>query len=201
MTAGVAPYDQAYFDRYASYEGTPIADRLNAARVSFVERHWKGTVVDIGVGSGAFIKTRSAFAARCLTAIPERRTLGFDVNPVAVEWLKSVGLFADVHAGEWRSLPAVTFWDTLEHIPDFRPLIDNVVLWAFVSIPIFVGPFHALASKHFRKDEHCWYFTEAGLVRVFDELGFDCVERNTDETAAGRDGIGSFAFRRRRQVP
>lgn len=158
------------------------------ARVDLVNRHFAGTVVDIGIGSGAFLERRNGAGAG------RPNTFGFDVNPIAAAWLKSRSLWLDPYQGQ---VPAVTLWDVLEHIPDFGALLDRVSAWVFVSIPIFTSAQHVLRSKHFRRDEHVWYFTSEGLIRTFDGCGFDLAAMNTVETDLGREDIGSFVFRRR----
>jgi hypothetical protein len=180
-----AVYNEDYFARYQAQANTPIGRALMRSRVAFVERHNQGTVCDVGIGCGAFVDARRA---------ARRTTYGYDVNPAGADWLEKRGLFVDPHV---MKLPAITLWDVLEHIPDFRSLIAAVREHVFVSVPIFSGATHVLRSKHFRRDEHYWYFTNDGIVRVFDQLGFDCVETHTEETAIGREDIGSFAFQRR----
>jgi hypothetical protein len=53
-----------------------------------------------------------------------------------------------------------------------------------------------LKSKHYRKDEHYWYFSKAGLIIFMDRLGWKLREVSDVETILGREGITSFAFRR-----
>jgi hypothetical protein len=65
-----------------------------------------------------------------------------------------------------------------------------------MSIPIFSGKDHALASKHFRPDEHYWYFTKVGLMGFMLGLGFTCRSESSFEIALGREDIQTFAFRR-----
>jgi hypothetical protein len=91
---------------------------------------------------------------------------------------------------------AVSLWDVLEHIPDFQPLLANVREWLFLSLPIFRDAAHVLASKHFKPDEHCWYFTRDGLVVAMNLCGFALVSESIVETELGREDIGTFAFRR-----
>ncbi|MCK1460904.1 methyltransferase domain-containing protein [Bradyrhizobium sp. 2] len=188
IEAGVEPYDADYFERYQRQADTEIGRALMQARVDFVNRHFAGAVLDVGIGSGAFIDRRNAASGG------RRTTFGFDVNPIAAAWLKSRALWLDPYQGQ---VPAVTLWDVLEHIPDFGALLDRVSAWVFVSIPIFTSAQHVLRSKHFRRDEHVWYFTSEGLIRTFDGCGFDLAAMNTVETDLGREDIGSFVFRRR----
>ncbi len=149
-------------------------------RVEFVAQHYRGTLVDVGIGSGAFIEARDD-------------TYGFDINPAGVAWLKKKCLWFNPYD---RSFPALSMWDVLEHIADFRPLLANVEEWLFLAVPLFEDAEHVLRSKHFRKDEHYWYWTRRGLVTMLGELGFDIVADSNMETHAGREDIGAFAFKR-----
>ncbi len=40
--------------------------------------------------------------------------MGYDVNPVGVQWLKLRGRWIDLYTAD--AFPALTFWDSLEHI-------------------------------------------------------------------------------------
>lgn len=111
-------------------------------------------------------------------------------TPEAVEWLRSEGRFREPAAN------ALTFWDSLEHIPDPEKAVEAADEWVFVSMPIYRDAADVLASKHYKPGEHLWYWTRDGLIRWFHRQGFFCVEVNSAETELGRDGILSFAFRR-----
>lgn len=185
---GVKPYGQAYFDRYADQARSDIGKRLMQARVEFVAKHWRGPLLDIGIGSGGFIDEATwshKFAD----------VMGYDVNPAAKRWLEAAGLWRDPYQAE-GFVEAVTLWDVLEHIPDFGALMARVREWVFVSIPIFQNGDHVLRSKHYRKDEHVWYFTRDGLIWAMAGLGFECVDVSEVETQIGREDIESFAFKR-----
>lgn len=175
-----APYDAAYFARYEAMADTEMGRALNAARLALVARYWSGDLVDIGIGSGAFMEARI-------------RTWGYDINPVALDYLRRrKRLWNPRH----EPCPAVSMWDSLEHIRDFPALLNNVTHWVFVSVPVFHSAAHAHRSRHYRPDEHCWYFTSNGLIAVMKQLGFVMHEANFAETLLGRDGIASFAFHR-----
>lgn len=158
------------------------------SRVDFVARHYRGQLVDIGIGSGAFIELRRKLG---------KTTYGHDVNPVALEWLDKRGLLIDPYL---FPQDAISCWDVLEHIADFRSLLASARAWVFLSIPLFRDAEHVLASKHFRPNEHFWYFTLKGLIYAFSLLGFDMVEHNTKEIEIGREDIHNFAFHRRSLV-
>lgn len=174
------PYDSTYWKRYLAMDATDVAQKLTDARVSLVDKYWNGDVVDIGIGGGKFVCSR-------------KNTYGYDVNPDAIDWLHGVGLYQNPYATE---VEAATFWDSLEHIHNPLPLLRNVRKFAFVSMPIYKGPEHVLRSKHFRKDEHCWYFTVRGFQEFMYAQGFDLLERNEMEQDCGREDIGTFVFGR-----
>ncbi|KAA6118136.1 class I SAM-dependent methyltransferase [Candidatus Pantoea gossypiicola] len=175
------PYDEGYFARYQKMADTPMGRELTQARIRLVARHYDGPLVDVGIGAGQFVGTRP-------------NTRGYDVNPAGVAWLNQRGLWADLYADRY---PALSMWDSLEHIDRPDVAVAKAEKWVFVSVPIFADGDAILTSRHFRKDEHIWYWTHNGLLRWFDGQGFDCIEHNTMETKLGREGIGSYAFRRR----
>lgn len=174
-----APYDAAYWQRYQAMDKTPAADYLNANRCNMVHS-WAGgkKLVDIGIGGGRFVQEQNCY--------------GYDINPHAVEWLKQQGKYLDPYV---VPVEAATFWDSLEHIHDPRPLLENVTDTVFVSMPIYQHANHILRSKHFRKDEHCWYFTRRGFKWYMRQLGFTCVEWSTMEQPL-REDIETFVFTR-----
>lgn len=178
------PYDKEYFDRYARNAQTNLGRALMRARCDFVERHFRGTLIDVGIGSGAFIETRRA---------RQRTTYGYDINPTALQWLDDQMLLVDPYL---IPFDAMTLWDVLEHMADFQSLLANCREWLFLSLPIFRDAEHALRSKHFRPDEHYWFFTREGLVFAMKACGFGLVSESAIETELGREDIGTFAFKR-----
>ena len=179
-----APYDAAYWAKYEEYALTEMGRRLTALRCDLVSRHAgdRATVIDVGIGCGDFLVHRGG------------ETFGYDINPVAVAWLKDRFAFRDPHD---QPADALTFWDALEHIPDPGPILANARGWVFCSLPIVPGDGPPrLDWKHLRRDEHCWYWTRAGFIGWMAAHGFECVEHGTPESLAGREDIETFAFRR-----
>lgn len=174
------PYDEAYFSKYHQMANTPLGSALIAQRIALVERHYQGMVLDVGIGAGQFVNERAD-------------TLGFDVNPAGIAWLRQHKKWADLYNAYY---PALTFWDSLEHIDAPELAVARATDWVFVSVPIFIGAEHILLSKHYKKDEHIWYWTHDGLIRWFAEQGMQLAEYNMTESELGREGIGSYAFRR-----
>jgi hypothetical protein len=92
--------------------------------------------------------------------------------------------------------PAASFWDSLEHINNPDQILQYITDYVFVSMPIYENAEHVLRSKHFRKDEHCLYFTKDGFVNWMAGKGFDLLEISDFESRLGREDILSFAFKR-----
>lgn len=180
-TDTTAIYDDAYFAAYAERADTKIGRALTRARVDLVKRYFNGPVLDVGIGCGQFVE---ACPGAC----------GYDVNPQGVRWLKERDLYRDLYAGLYDAL---TFWDALEHIPDPVAAVARARQFVFVSVPVFEGPAHCRASKHYKPGEHLWYFEDRGIRAWFDWQGFNCVESSNIETILGREGIQSYVFARR----
>lgn len=175
-----SPYDDAYFDKYVEMANTEMGVELTHARLAFVNKYAPtAPIVDIGVGSGQFMDAAGA--------------LGYDVNPTAVRMLIKKHAFLNPYS---TFIKCATFWDSLEHIPDIDRILKHVTDYIFVSLPIFDDLDHVLRSKHFRPDEHCWYFTKSGFERFIAAHGFTVLEYSTIETEIGREGIGTFVCKR-----
>lgn len=196
---GEWPYDEAYRAKYEAMAGTRMAKMLNihrcglaikAAEMVALEPRRVPTFLDIGPGDGAFMRD-------LVQDLPEGEdfVFGYDVNPAMVERLKQETRFAEPNSqrnwdGMWTTM---TFWDSFEHIhrPDITVAKAQSVA---MSIPIFRNRAHVLESKHFRPDEHVWYFTEAGIRTFMAKLGFETVHVDDQETRLGREDIKSFIF-------
>lgn len=180
-------YNEEYWNKYVGYKNTPVGVELTTRRIAFVERHWTGPLIDVGIGCGHFVEVRGI-----------NRTRGYDVNPIAIRWLLDKNAWFDPYAEDPE---CVSFWDSIEHVARAADLMKRVRRCVFISIPIFHGEDHVLRSKHFRKDEHFWYFTEHGLVGWMGQLGFSVSESNRMEEELGREDIGTYAFLRTARMP
>lgn len=184
MTKSV-PYDKDYFEKYIGYEDTQIAKQLNEYRTSLTQ-NFVNCVLDIGIGSGEFIKKSSI------------KVYGYDINPHGVSWLKERHLYVDPYIVMPDEIEGISLWDTLEHIPEPHLLWDALRegQFVFVSIPIFPNLENIQENKHYRPNEHYYYFTFTGFVTYMKACGFKFIESNNNETKAGREGIWTFVFRK-----
>jgi hypothetical protein len=173
------PYDADYFAKYQAIKETDIGLKLNQARIELVNKYTKGEVLDIGIGNGAFVETRE-------------NTFGFDINETAVQWL----IEKNKYRHPFKGAESLTFWDSLEHIHNPALHLSGAKKYVFVSCPIYENVEHLLSSKHFKKDEHCWYWTIQGLTTFMQKFGFEVQEINWAESEIGREDIASFVFKR-----
>lgn len=175
-------YDDIYFDKYSLYERTGMGEKLNAARCDLARKYsGGGKIIDIGIGSGQFLKAMDA--------------KGYDVCPKAIDYLKSSGRWVDFQKEGAYDATLVTFFDSFEHEDDIEGLVRNCLgRTILMSIPIFKDKAHVLRSKHFRKDEHFHYFTEDGLIRFFNKYHYHLVYKSDMEVRLGREDIGTFVF-------
>lgn len=172
------PYDEAYYSKQRARENTEVGRLLVRHRAKFVGNTGP-SIVDIGIGAGLF------------TQVCECQ--GFDVNPLACLWLREKGKWHDIYK---ESIDTACFWDSLEHILTPEAMLANVRSEAFISTPIYASCEHALRSRHYKPNEHIWYFTEPGLIQWMEKQGFYLLERNCDEERYGREGVGSYRFSR-----
>jgi hypothetical protein len=175
-------YPAAYFEAFDVISRNKRGERLNESRVEFVESWWDGGLLDVGIGSGAFIMERGM-----------EKTKGYDVADSPRAWLKEKGLWRDPFDATVR---AVTLWDSLEHMNNPKALIARVTHCLFISTPIYENAEVVLRSRHFKPREHLWYFTEWGLIGWLKEQGWELLERSRLEERFGRDSVGSYVFAR-----
>ena len=175
-------YDKAYWERYRALRDTEIGKNLNQCRIGIAEKFKaKPTkTLDVGVGNGDFVDKFYCW--------------GFDINPEAIKYLKSTRKFIDLYteACRWQ---CITMFDTIEHIVDIESLLSKTDM-VILSTPIYKDLEDTLKSKHFRPDEHLFYFTVSGMIHYMNYFGFDCKYYSTIESKLGRDSIGSFVFKR-----
>jgi hypothetical protein len=174
-------YDLSYFEKYEAYKETEMGKTLNSKRLKLVEK-WIGDsrVVDIGIGAGQFVESRP-------------NTWGYDINPYGIRWLLDRRLWWDPYQ---KDPDNATFWDSMEHIERPDKLLERIRSHVFISMPIYRDFDHVLSSKHFKPNEHFWYFTREGLIWFMRESGFGLLEENRMETELGREDIGTFVFRK-----
>jgi hypothetical protein len=178
-------YDTDYFNKYVGYENSEIAKCLNHFRITLAHRH-ASSLLDIGIGSGEFIKNW------------DEEICGFDVNPIAIEWLTKHNIFVNPYEDIPDNIDGITMWDVIEHIPEPQLLFDKIKSRTVLmtSLPIFKDVTRVRESKHFKFDEHFYYFSKDGFIKFMTDSNFKIVDYGDWETQCGREDIMTFVFQK-----
>ena len=188
-TQGRVSYDSAYWAKVNAYEGSDIQKLVLEGRLGLL-RKWSpmgSKVFDVGAGTGAFVRA-ARFAGY--------DAVGHDVMLEARRALEEDGLYCPT--GRAGAMDVVTLWDTIEHLddPHLIPLAMRAGALLMVSVPLFKDIKDIRPSKHYRPGEHLYYFTFEGFVWWANSLRLSLLDYSDHETAAGRDSIGAFVFRK-----
>jgi SAM-dependent methyltransferase len=185
VVQSVCNYDKDYFEKYVKMENTKIAQNLNIFRTKISQKYCN-SVLDIGIGSGEFIKKSQI------------KAYGYDINPYGIKWLKDNNIFLDPYNDDLSQIDGLTFWDSLEHFYDPAELLNiipnnKIVL---ISMPTFDQIINIKKSKHYRTNEHLSYFTIKGFIIFLQMLDFKVIEISTEETKSGRESITTFVAKK-----
>ena len=179
-------YDQEYFDRYKSLEKTQMGFDITKGRFDLVRKYSQGKVLDTGIGCGAF-----------LTMIGDEG-FGYDINVQGVKWLEEKRKFLNPHESKTSHINCWTFWDVLEHLPDPSVSLGFIKSkdFLFISIPIFDNFENLKKNKHFKPNEHFYYFTNYGLIEYLEDMNFVFLEKDDLEIKLGRQDIQRYVFQK-----
>ena len=179
-----AKYDAAYLAKYAAYP----TKEISYLRVGFVRAFVDGgRLLDVGCGRGDFV--RAARAAGFDAS-------GYDIHgqPVGAPMVERLD-----DASPWG---VVTFFDSLEHFDDLRPVRELVRRTAaiIVACPFRPATFPANREwKHYRPGEHLHYFSAASLARLFSGHRL-IMESNVEDAVRGKrareTNIATYVFKR-----
>lgn len=183
-------YGPADWDECRTWATTDVAERTHDARVELVVSHGCANVLDVGVGSGQFVQWFDQ-------PNTGRACFGFDVNPIAVGWLKESGRLFDPFKNRRIWGDGACCWGVLQHMHNPQEFLKLFVRrqFLFVSLPVYneQNIVQLEQSQHF-KNEHVLYFTPHGLSWYLAKHGFTLLQFDRRENKSGREGIGSFVF-------
>lgn len=150
------------------------AEHICKVRWDFVKDVDPKLVLDYGSGCGFF----KAFAPSGISVDT------FDVMPVPQTGINH------------KAYDLVSFWDVLEHIPDFGEIIGVFNMARNIAITIPVKPLNMKWAdfKHYKPLEHIHHFTDDSIVALLNEFGFTLLKSGTPECPP-REHIHSFLFK------
>ncbi len=173
-----ASYDADYAHQY---DHRPVKE-MSELRWDFIQSHLKlppgSRVLDVGYGNGAFLK--------------HARSANMDIYGI------------DLHSEDF-GIPVVTletklhfdlicFFDSLEHFPNLRPILNLRAENVIVSIPdtpswLLSNPH---AWRHYKPGEHLHYFSRRSLDNFMFGWGFAVkrAEGHPEDSLRGKLAIG-----------
>ncbi len=176
-------YDSEYLQK--------IKDKTNKKKISIIRKKLvdehtpSGMILDMGCGDCSFIDTAY-------------RVYGYDIIPEIVKELKDKNIYRDPIELMPSDIVALTCWDSLEHMAEPKRFLSKITTQTlYVSIPIIRDIRRTRQWKHYRPDEHFWYFECTGFIQWMKEQGFSCIFVCDDEVEEGeREDIMTFVLRR-----
>lgn len=164
-------YDKDYIkNRYDKYgELSNYISNLRLGYILGVIDSPINSIMDIGYGNGAFLKT-------CKKIIPN--CYGYDVTEY--ELPNDI-----VFVNDWlnQEVDVVTFFDVLEHFENPYIIKDLKTKYIIISLP-WCHKFEKdwfMEWKHRRPDEHLWFFNEKNIYNFaksinYEVINYKCVE-------------------------
>lgn len=185
-------YDKTYVQqRYGEIDD--LVMQMSHLRLGFVlgsMPHAPKKVLDVGYGSGTFLKLCDSFGMQ---------THGCDLFP---DYLPTCSQFVQDPCD--ASYDLITFYDSLEHFEDVSFVKHLKCEHVVISVPWCHAPEDDtwfLNWKHLRPNEHLHHFNDASLKNFMQHCGFTCVTSSNLEdvirkSAPGAPNILSAVFRR-----
>lgn len=171
-----------------------VEDRMRVefpAKVDLLLRHGghpNSHLLDVGCGKGFFVKAATE-ANICAEGIDISASgVAYAVNVLGV--IATAGRLEDYAHREWnQKFDIVTFWATIEHLPDplvmLQAIFDCLKPGGILLCDTCLGnsfwekflPGH---SQWFDAPQHLFVFSEAGLLQLLKKAGFSIIRIDTN---------------------
>lgn len=139
----------------------------------------KGTLLDVGCGTGDFIVEAKKQGWNAI---------GFEPNPTAKQLAttKNVLTIDDLFALTPHSFDVITLWHVLEHVPNLEAYIQNLkrILKPDGTLIVAVPNYKSFDAVYYKKywaaydvPRHLWHFSKISIKRLFSdvEMKLECV--------------------------
>ena len=151
------------------YQKVKAYSLIKKARLISKLNSGKGTLLDIGAGTGEFLK------------VAQRKgwvVSGFEPNAGARNFArkKNLTLNESIADLEGTTFDVVTLWHVLEHLPDLQNTIHKIeqLVRAGGILVIAVPNFNSFDAKHYKNywaafdvPRHLWHFSQDAMKKIF----------------------------------
>ncbi|WP_418264469.1 class I SAM-dependent methyltransferase [Flavobacterium faecale] len=129
----------------------------------------KGTILDIGAGTGEFLNVTKDNGWKTIGIEPSDRAKGIAIS-------KGIDFVKDTTELENHSFDVITMWHVLEHVPDLDFQIKELkrLLKPSGSLIIAVPNFKSFDAKHYKEfwaaydvPIHFWHFSKKAIQNLF----------------------------------
>jgi hypothetical protein len=174
-------YDEEYIGKYYLANGT-FQEELSCLRLGLILgqlNHPINKILDVGYGNGGFLSRAAKIVEGCY---------GYDIGP-AYPLPAKIKL---VHSVTNAYYDLVTFFNSLEHIPD----IDFVKNLQCQHVAITVPWCHYFSDdwfkdwKHRKPNEHIWHFNDESLTRFMSSQGYGVLHTSNAEDCLRGEPLG-----------
>ena len=133
----------------------------------------KGTLLDIGAGTGDFLITAKQSGWQTLGIEPSEKAKGIAIKK-GVDFIENTATIAN------HSIDAITMWHVLEHVPDVEKQIRELkrIIKPTGTIIIAVPNFNSYDAKHYGNfwaaydvPRHLWHFSKTAIKTLFEREG------------------------------
>ena len=145
---------------YALHKKERLIFHLNAGR---------GTLLDLGAGTGDFLKVARDRGWRISGVEPNEKAR-------VIAKTKNIDLQESIDAVGGQKFDVVTLWHVLEHLPDLERTIHKIeqLVKEEGTLIIAVPNFNSFDAKHYKKfwaafdvPRHLWHFSQNSIRRIF----------------------------------
>ena len=127
------------------------------------------SILDVGYGNGDFLKLCSESKIKCY---------GNDISgyplPSGVTFVNSI---IDNY------YEVICFFDVLEHFEDITFIKELNCKYVYVSVPWchYLNDEWFENWRHRREDEHLWHFDDKSIIKFFNEMGYELLNKSNVE--------------------
>lgn len=142
--------------------------------------NYKGSILDIGCGTGDFLKVCQKGGWRISGIEPNEKARAIASDKIGKEEAvtESIDTYLKTHK---ESFDVITMWHVLEHVPNLEQYIEQLKLllkpegWLIVAVPNF----NSYDAKHYKEfwaaydvPRHLWHFSDFSINRIFESFDF-----------------------------